>query len=518
VLSFEILLALLIATVLAAWLARRLEIPLPIMLVMGGLAIALIPGIPTVQVPPELAFAIFVPPLLFRAAITTSTGEWRSNRRALLLLAVGLVGFTTVAVAGVAHWSRIGMTWGPAFVLGAILSPPDAVIGIGLARAVGVPRRVAALVEGEALLNDAAAFVLFGEAVAATSVGSFSIALAIPRLLYVAAGGVLIGFAVHLLINRFRAMLRDPVLENVGWLLTPFAAFLPAERLGVSGVLAVVTAGILLRHSSSLQVSAQTRVSATAVYDVVEFILNGLLFILIGMEVGAIVSRSGGVAAAHLVAPSLIIAATVMVARIVWVFPGAYLPRMLSRRIREQEPKPPLAGVGLLSWMGVRGGDSLVTALAVPITLANGAAFQGRDLVIGIAFGVIVCTLLVQGLTLAPLARALRLAPDRASEEEEHHARGVMHDAALTRLAEIKNSARVPAVVLDEVRVQHEQWYRRREEPGLYASHRQVQYELLQARRKAAVALRDRHRIDDTVLRRLEQELDFEELRLSKSK
>ncbi len=515
--NFEILLALLIATVLAAWLARRLAMPLPVVLVMGGLAIALIPGIPTIQVPPELAFAIFVPPLLFRAAITTSTAEWRSNRRALLLLAVGLVGFTTVAVAGVAHWSRIGMTWGPAFVLGAILSPPDAVIGIGLARAVGVPRRVAALVEGEALLNDAAAFVLFGEAVAATSAGSFSIALAIPRLLYVAAGGVLIGIVVHLMINRFRAMLKDSILENVGWLLAPFAAFLPAERLGVSGVLAVVTAGILLRRSSSLQVSAQTRVSATAVYDVVEFILNGLLFILIGMEVGAIVSGSGGVAASHLVVPSLIIAATVIIARIVWVFPGAYLP-MLSRRVREQEPKPPLAGVGLLSWMGVRGGDSLVTALAVPITLASGAAFPDRNLVIGIAFGVIVCTLLVQGLTLAPLVRALRLAPDRASEEEEHHARGVMNDAAVARLAEIKNSACVPAVVLDDVRAQYAQWHRRHEEPGLDASHRQVLYELLHARRKAAVALRDQHRIDDTVLRRLEQELDFEELGLSKPK
>ena len=337
--------------------------------------------------------------------------------------------------------------WGPAFVLGAILSPPDAVIGIGLARAVGVPRRSLPPLAWKArpCLTTSAGGISslrrvhcgYERRIFFDRAGDSTIALR-------SSGGSLIGFVVHLLINRFRAMLRDSVLENVGWLLAPFAAFLPAERLGVSGVLAVVTAGILLRRSSSLQVSAQTRVSATAVYDVVEFILNGLLFILIGMEVGEIVSRSGGVAAAHLVVPSLIIAATVIVARIVWVFPGAYLPRMLSRRIREQEPKPPLGGVGLLSWMGVRGGDSLVTALAVPLTLANGAAFPRAGSCCGVAFGVIVCTLLVQGLTLAPLARALRLPSDRASEEEEHHARGVMNDTALRRLAEISNQCSSP--------------------------------------------------------------------------
>jgi len=282
--GFETLLGLLFASALLAALARKVRLPVPIIMVLGGVAAAFAPVVRELAIDPDVAFAVFVPPLLFRAATTTSVREIRDHVRSVALLAIGLVVATTVVVAAVARYAVLGMAWPAAFVLGAVLSPPDAVVSITLARAFKLHRTLVSLVEGEGLLNDTTAFVIYGQAVRAVVTGRFSLARAVPEFLLVGLGGAVVGFVVYLVISRLRTISKDPIVLNVIWLLTPFAAFLPAERIGASGVLAVVVAGVLLRRWSSLAVAAETRITGQGVFDVLEFILNSLMFILIGMQ------------------------------------------------------------------------------------------------------------------------------------------------------------------------------------------------------------------------------------------
>ena len=520
--GFETILLLLLGSTGLAVIGKRVAIPAPIMMVIGGFLVALIPGLRGVEFDPDMTFAVFVPPLLFRASLTTSLRGLRANLRSVTLLAVGLVGASALAVAATAHvW--LHLPWPAAFVLGAILSPPDAVVGISLARALRIPRRAISLIEGETLLNDTTAFVLYRQALAAAVTGSFSIAIAVPQFIIVGAGGAVVGYLVYRVIRWTRQHLNDPILENVVWLLVPFLAFLPAEALHVSGVLSVVVAGILLRQSSPLLVSARTRVQANEAFDLVEFMLNSLIFILIGLQVGRILRDPQGPPLGEMLRATALITAVLVVVRFLWMYPGALLPHLLSKRVRSSEARPPLAALTLLAWMGMRGGDSLVTALAVPHAVATGAPFPGRELIVATTFGVILSTLLLQGLTLRPLIRVLKLPVDRSHETEEKLARYEMAAAGEARLRALEGDG-VPAEVVERLRRRH---VRRsalemnladgERSPAHEASqqHQHAEEELLRARREAVVRLRNEQVIDDEVLRHLERELDLEEMRLA---
>ena len=520
--GFETLLGLLLLSALLAALARRVRLPAPIVIVVGGVAAAFAPVLRDVSIDPDVAFAVFVPPLLFRSAMTTSVREIQGHLRTVAMLAVGLVLATMVVVAAVTHYAIPGVAWPAAFVLGAILSPPDAVVSIALVRTLKVHRTVVGLVEGEGLLNDTTAFVIYGQAVRAVMTGKFSFTRAVPEFFLVGLGGAAVGFAVYFLVSRTRRLWKDPVVLNVIWLLTPFAAFLPAERIGASGVLAVVVAGVLLHRTSSLDVAAETRIQSQGVYDVLEFILNSLMFILIGMQVGAILRDPSAPPLLHVLRATAIVTVAVVVFRIVWMFPNAYLPRMISARIRKREGMPPPSHVALMAWMGIRGGDSLVTALALPTMTAAGAPFPSRELIVTTTFGVILATMLLQGLTLAPLIKLMRLPIDRSIEAELGLARRRMIEAGDAWLERVAGEGKVPPRLLERVRGHYTRKAQLELDLGgdgagraAAKNYRELEQGLLAQRRRAAVSLRDEGVIDDEVLRRVERELDLEELRIT---
>ena len=520
--GFETLLGLLFASALLAALARRVRLPVPVVMVLGGVAAAFAPVVRELAIDPDVAFAVFVPPLLFRAATTTSMREIRDHLRSVALLAVGLVIATTVVVAAVARYAVPGIAWPAAFVLGAVLSPPDAVVSIALARALKVNHTIVSLVEGEGLLNDTTAFVVYGQAVRAVVTGRFSLAHAVPEFFLVGLGGAVVGLATYFLVSRLRTISKDPIVLNVIWLLTPFAAFLPAERIGVSGVLSVVVAGVLLRRWSSLAVAAETRITGQGVFDVLEFVLNSLMFILIGMQVGAILRDPSAPPLLHVLRATAVVTGAIVVFRLLWMFPSAYLPRAMSARIRKREGVPPPGNVALLAWMGIRGGDSLVTALALPTITAGGAPFPSRELIVATTFGVILATMLLQGLTLAPLIKLLRLPVDHALDGELALARRKMVEASDAWLGRVAEQGNVPDTILERVRghyARKAQLERDLDGEGqdraTAETYRRLEQGILAERRRVAVSLRNERTIDDEVLGRLERELDLEELRIT---
>jgi CPA1 family monovalent cation:H+ antiporter len=520
--GFETLLGLLFASALLAALARKTRLPVPIVMVLGGVAAAFAPVVRELAIDPDVAFAVFVPPLLFRAATTTSVREVREHLRSVALLAVGLVLATTVVVAAVARYAIPGIAWPAAFVLGAVLSPPDAVVSIALARALKVHRTLVSLVEGEGLLNDTTAFVVYGQAVHAVVTGRFSLARAVPEFFLVGLGGVVVGFAVYLVVSRLRTISKDPIVLNVIWLLTPFAAFLPAERIGASGVLSVVVAGVLLRRWSSLAVPAATRITGQGVFDVLEFVLNSLMFILIGMQVGAILRDPSAPPLRHVLSATAVVTGAVVVLRFVWMFPSAYLPRLLSARVRKREGMPPPGSVALLAWMGIRGGDSLVTALALPTITAAGAPFPSRGLIVATTFGVILATMLLQGLTLAPFIKLMRLPVDHSLDGELVLARRKMVEAGEVWLGHVAEQGQEHGAILDRVRGHYARKAQLEldlegdgQDRATAETYRRLEQGILAERRRAAVSLRDDRVIDDEVLGRLERELDLEELRIA---
>jgi Na+/H+ antiporter len=507
--GFETILALLLASTALAVFARRVNVPVPIMMVIGGLAVALIPGLRLVEIDPDLAFTLFVPPLLFRAAITTSVRGLKANLRPVLMLAVGLVCVTALVVGIVAHFTS-SLGWEESFVLGSIVAPPDAVVALALAHTLQLPRRTVTILEGETLLNDTTAFVLYRLAVRAAMTGEFDWKMAIPRFFLVGIGGAVVGYLIHVIVRWMGRYLKDPILENVVWLLTPFAAYLPAEALGASGVLAVVVSGILLRRASSLTISAKTRTQANDVYDVVEHVLNTLIFVLIGLQLGAIFRDPSSPPLATMLRQTVIVAGVVMLVRIVWMFLSAYGGRVLSKK----GSSPPIRNIVLLSWIGMRGGDSLVTALALP------DGVKGRELIVSVTFGVILATLLMQGLTLASLVRVLHFPTDHSQDAEEALARRHMTAAGDAHLATVAEQGEVPHHVVERVRRRHversEQQIDLNDEADKKVAElaREVERALIDARRRSVVQLQRDGVIDDAVLRMIERELDLEELAL----
>lgn len=410
---FEVLVVLLAVAVGLAMLADFVKVPYPILLVVGGLVMSLQPWAPHYTLPPELVFTAFLPPLLYAAAYNTNWPRFRQQIRPITLLAVGLVLFTTTAVAWAAH-EFVGLGWGPAFVLGAIVSPPDAVAALAITRRVRVPAVVSTLLEGESLVNDASALVAYRLAVAAVVTGVFSLADAAVQFVAVSAGGVAVGLAGAWLVGRMHRWLNrseraDGKTTIVITLLTPYAIYLPAEHLHVSGVLAVITAGLIVGANRERIFPESLRVEATVVWETVDFVLNTLTFILIGFQLPTVLSGlSADYTPLTLARSAVIVGVVVVVTRLLWVFPGAYLPRFLDRVFGlSTDPYPPWRQVAVVAWKGMRGVVSLASALALPTVLADGTAFPNRDLILFLTFWVIFATLVLQGLTLPLLVRVL---------------------------------------------------------------------------------------------------------------
>ncbi|HYC24225.1 MAG TPA: Na+/H+ antiporter [Candidatus Bathyarchaeia archaeon] len=515
--ALELILVLLMVAAGLGVLADRLELPYPMLLVLGGLALAFVPGRPTALIDPELVLLIFLPPLLFAAAWFTSWRDFAANERPIALLAVGLVVATTSAVAWVAHALIPDMSWPVAFVLGAIVSPPDAVAATAVTQRLKVPRRIVTIIEGESLVNDATGLVAYKFALAAVSTGAFSIATATGRFAFVAVGGVALGLAVGWLAAQIHRHMDHFELETVITLLTPYVAYIPAEHLGVSGVLATVAAGGYLGWRNPELLSALTRYRGRGVWSVLLLLFNGLVFILIGLQLSAIHEISRGVPWLELITYAVAVSGVTILVRLIYVPIATYVPRFLSPSLRARDPYPPWRNVALIAWTGMRGIVSLALALALPM------AMPGRPTVIVLSFAVILVTLLFQGLSLPWLIRTLGLTDDGADLREEREALIVAGQAALSRLKEIDDTSIIHPQLLERVRLPYDERLERlaeeeREDPecrlteGQGAAFRRIRGEALAAERKAVVELRNRGRISEEVLHRVQEALDLEAL------
>jgi monovalent cation/hydrogen antiporter len=500
-------------------LAQVVRVPYPILLVLGGLGLAFVPGMPTIDLDPELVFVAFLPPLLYGAAFFTSLRELRANLGAITLLAVGLVLLTMVAVAVVAHAVIPDLDWPTAFVLGAIVSPTDPTAATAIAERVGLPRRLVGLVDGESLVNDGTALVAYRFAVAAVLTGSFSLATATGRFFLNVVGGIAIGLAAGYLVRQVRRRLDNPPLEITIALLSGYLAFLPAQAAGVSGVLAAVTIGVYMGWYTPELTSSQTRLQGAAVWEIVFFILNAALFTLVGLQLPSIIDALSGRSAGSLFGYAVAVTVTVIAVRFAWIFATARLPKPLRPMGAEA-----WRSATVLAWSGMRGVVSLAAALALPLTTDAGDPFPNRDLIVFLTFAVILGTLVGQGLTLPALIRALRLEDDGLAAKEEAKARIRAAEAALARLEEVVDEGWVNADTAERMRGLYgfrQDRFRSRFDPDSdgaveerSASYQRLRRELLDAERRAVVDLRRQGVIDDAVMRRVTRDLDLEEERL----
>jgi CPA1 family monovalent cation:H+ antiporter len=501
---------LLAAAVVLLLVAQLLRVPYPILLVLGGLGLGFLPGMPHIELAPDLVLVAILPPLLYGTAFFTPLRGFRTNVREISLLAFGLVLTTMLAVAAVAHTAISSLDWPGAFVLGAILSPTDPAAATALAQRVGLPRRVTALVEGESLVNDGTALVAYKFAVAAVVSGSFSMADAAGRFVLNVAGGIAIGLAAGYLVRQVRRRLDNPPVEITISILSGYFAYLPAQAAGVSGVLAAVTIGIYMGWHTPELTSVQTRLQGVAVWEVLFFLLNALLFTLVGLQLLSIVDSLAGNSTGALIADAVVVTATVIGARFLWVFCTGS-----DRSWREST---------VLAWSGMRGAVSLAAALALPLTTDADAAFPDRNLLVFLTFATILGTLVVQGLTLPGLLRLLGLEDDGLAEKEEAKARIHAAEAALARLDELVDEEWVRDDTAERLRglynFRRDRFRSRFHADGdgaiesRSADYQRLRRELLDAERQAVVALRRSGRIDDDVMRRVFRDLDLEDARL----
>jgi Na+/H+ antiporter len=521
--GLELILVLLVVAAGLAVAAQRLAVPYPVLLVVGGLCLALIPGLPAVHIDPAMVLLIFLPPLLFSAAWLTSWRDFAANLRPISLLAFGLVIVTMLAVAWVAHSVIPGMGWPEAFLLGAIVSPPDAVAATAVTRRLKVPRRIVTILEGESLVNDATGLVAYKFALVAVMSGGFSPVRAGGQFLIMAVGGVAVGVAVGWLVAQIHRRLDDFEAETVITLLTPYAAYIPAEHLGVSGVLATVTAGGYLGWRNPELLSALTRFRGRGVWNVLLVLFNGLVFILIGLQLGDISRLHIDVAWGTVAWQAALVALAAIVARLAYVPVGTYVPRLLSPSLRKRDPSPPWRAVALIGWTGMRGIVSLALALALPVSLADGRPFPHRGLIIVLSFAVILVTLVVQALSLPAVVRWLGFQDDGIELKEERQALIDASEAAVARLSALDNTVIIHPQLMERVRAPYEERLTRltteaEEDPecklteGESEAFRRLRHEALTAERHAVVKLRNEGKISEEVLHKVQEALDLEAL------
>ncbi len=521
-----LVIGLLFAVSLLTLLSPKLRIAYPILLVLGGLAIAFIPGMPHVRLDPELIFMIFLPPLLYEAAWFTSWREFWKWRRSIAMLAFGLVFFTSLVVGWFTNWLIPGFTLALGFLLGGIISPPDAVAATSVLKGVRIPKRATTILEGESLVNDAASLIVFRFALAAVITGHFSMAEAVPQFFLLALGGIAIGLAVaHVVYFMHRALPNTASIDTAMTLMSPYIMYILAEQFHTSGVLSVVSGGLFLSYRSHAFLDHKARLQAYHVWSTLIFMLNGLVFILIGLELPEIVGGMVPEQRNAAIRDGLLVSLLVIVVRFAWMYPAAYLPRMFSKKIRQREPSPGWRLPTVLSWAGMRGVVSLASALSIPRELANGAPFPHRSTILVITFVVILVTLVGQGLTLPWLVRKLKVQevdPHVPEDEQEMLLRTRMvraaidHLAALPEQSELTTRAHQHFMQLEKNYLNSVDALRRAQQVAHRDdSNRRMMLGVIHAQRNALVMARKEHTFDDEVVRRMESNLDLEETRLN---
>ncbi len=521
-----VLFGLLVAVAAFLLAAYRSGIPYPIILVVGGGLLGFVPGAPDVVLEPELVLIIFLPPLLYAAAFFSSLHDLRDNVRPISLLAIGSVLLTTLLVGVVAHEFVAELSWAAAFTLGAVLSPTDPVAATAIASRVGAPRRFVTIVEGESLVNDSTGLIAYKFAVAAALTGSFSALDAAGAFVLNAAAGVVIGIAVGILIARLRRSLDDPPTEITISLLTPYFAYLPAEAIGVSAVLSAVVAGVWLGWRSPQLITPSTRMQAFAFWEILVFILNATLFVLVGLQLPHVLEAARETTTdGDLALYGFVVTAALVAARFLWVVPATYLPRLLSKGMRRHDPVPPRSHTFLVAYTGMRGAVSLAAALAIPEMTDAGVPFPGRDLIIFLVYAAILFTVVGQGMTLGPLIRRLGAVDDGESQNRwEDKARLRAARAAIARIDELAVEEWVREDTARRMRAAYDFRIRRygarfdeqddgRLEEGSLAYQR-LRREVLAAERGEIIRLRNQGYINDEVMRRIERDLDLEHERL----
>jgi monovalent cation/hydrogen antiporter len=516
-----IIILLSIVTALAQ-ITDRIRIPYPILLVLVGIAIGIVPGLPQVHLNPDVVFLIFLPPVLYGAAWYTSWPDFKDSIRPISLLAIGCVLFTTTLVAMAAHYFIPNFGWPESFVLGAIISPPDAVAATAATKGLKLPKRIITILEGESLVNDATGLIAYRYAIAATASGTFIFWLAGINFFYVAGLGIVLGLAVGYVFYWVHKITpNNATTDTTFTLLTPYASYLIAEEFHASGVLAVVTAGLFLSPRSSEIFSNRTRLQATAVWDTMIFILNGIIFIFIGLQLPMILENIQDHSLSTLLLYGTLISVVTVIARILWVYPGAYLPRWLSKGIREREPQTNIRSVTLVAWSGMRGIVSLAAALALPLVTSSNKPFPNRDMIIFLTFCVIFVTLVFQGMTLRKLIQWLGLKGDDGHIEEEELARLKVAAQVIEHIEE-NYTLGLSDAVLNQVKSKYEIRIQRiRKDQSEEKLTREqieeftrIQLALIRHERQFVLGLRKQRLIKDEVLRKIEYELDLEEARL----
>ena len=524
--TIQLLVGLLIVISIVAFISNRLKVPHAILLVIVGVVLALVPGLPTLELAPEFVLLIVLPPLIYSSAVAMSWKEFRFNLRPIALLAVGCVAFTAAAAAAATHW-LLGFPWAVGFVLGAIISPPDAVAPLSVARRMRLPRRLLVVLEGEGLANDATALILYRFAVVAVSLGVFSLGKAAETFAVIVVSEIAWGLVIGWLMLRLRRWVRDPRIEITLSLLTPFLAYWPPEYLGGSGVLATVTAGLYISWNGLRLISAATRLQGIFFWDLFIYLIEGMVFLVTGLQARALTAGIHGYTLYDFVTSALIVCAVVIAARFVWMYPATYVPRWLSPSLAKRDPSPPWQFPFALAFTGVRGIVSLAAALAIPLTIEGGSPFPQRDLILFLTFSVVLVTLVGQGLLLPTVIRALGLenAGLREHDEEraqEFSARLQAVQAALTRLESLAQERDLPESILDPIRARHSQRliHVKHRGDGDEAHHKalevhdEIEFVLIEAERQQINELYRLGELKDEARRRIERELDLREAHL----
>jgi Na+/H+ antiporter len=525
-----VFIALLLFVVMFAILARKLKTPYPIVLVVAGLLLSLIPGIPKIALNPDVVFLVVLPPLLYSAAWLTSWREFRSNLVSILFLAIGLVGFTAVGIAELARWVFPGFDWTLGFVLGAVVATTDSIAATSIAKRIGLPQRIVDILEGESLVNDASGLLALEFAVAMLVSGHYpTFGAGVLRLAYLSFAGIAIGLIGGLIVEFFEHQIDDGPIEIVVSILTPYAVYLAAGAVKASGVLAVVACGLYLSRKSSQFFSATVRLQAWAVWDSLTFMINGLAFVLIGLQLPYVLEAIRRFTFVQLLGYGALFSLMVIVLRLLWMYPGAYMAYLIRSKVLHQNYRmPSRKQIFIVGWTGMRGVVALAAAISLPETLASGQPFPGRNMIIFLTFCVILVTLVLQGLTLPALIRFLGMAGKTETRCEEEEARRIIASTALTHLQSARG-ADLPefSPVYDDI----SQHYARRlanlnskgdDENGAMNvkqmdRYRSILGEVLREERKTAVRLRNEGRISDEVQRKIEHELDLSETRLQLS-
>ncbi len=515
----ELLILFMVCAVGLGWLARQFKLPYPIALVVGGALLGTVPRLPQIPFDPQLILVIVLPPILYQAALLTSWSDFKANIRPISLLAIGLVIATTLAVGGALKLMVPSVPWAAAFVLGAIISPPDAVAATAILSRLNIPRHIVTILEGESLVNDASGLVIYKLAIAAVLTGAFSFGEASGQFALVSLGGIAVGMALAFLFIAIHRRLGDPLIEVITVLTIPYATYVAAESLHVSGVLAVVAAGLVRGRYSPEIVSAEMRIMARSLWNVLVFMLNSLIFILIGIQMSDVMHNLGGIPLSDLLFLGGFITLVAVAVRFLWVFPVAFLPHWLSGKLHERNAPPHSGELAIISWCGMRGIVSLAAALALPASLPDGSPFPARDLIIFITFCVIAFTLLGQGLTLAPLIRKLKVGSDWSMAHEHHKVRDAMQAAALATIDELLEKEQVPrewARPLQE-EITDRLALSTPEGPALSPQaewQTRLRLAVIKAERRELIRLWRNNDISDEVMRHQEEILDYQQAQL----